>query len=162
MSSPTVQAKDDDRAVQTGPSLLRRRLAELSKFFTVGGIAFVVDMGLFNLLALDGMVLDHKPTTAKIVSALVATVVSWLLNRSWTFRDGATNSRLREFTTFALINAAGIVIAAGVLWIAVYVFGVEDALGKNLASMLGIAVATVVRYLGYKLLVFRRTPSSTP
>lgn len=154
MQTPTVPATDDPTS-PAGTSRLRRRVAELSKFLTVGGIAFVIDMGLFNLLALDGMVLAHKPTTAKVISALVATVVSWVLNRGWTFREGATSSRLREFTTFALVNVVGIVIAAAVLWVAVYVFNVDSDLGKNLASMLGIAIATVVRYLGYKLLVFR-------
>lgn len=133
----------------------RRLLAELAKFGTVGGIAFVIDMGLFNLLALQGHVLDHRPTTAKIISALVATAASWVLNRSWTFAAGARRSRTRELMEFALVNGVGIAVAAATLWVAVYPLGITSDLGKNVASVVGIGLGTVVRYLGYKFVVFR-------
>lgn len=135
--------------------MARGLAAEIAKFGTVGAVAFVIDMGLFNLLAFDGMPLDHKPTTAKVISALVATVVSWILNRSWTFSSSATSSRGREFIVFALVNLAGIAVAAAVLWITVYLMGLDSVLAKNAASVVGIGLGTVVRYFGYKLLVFR-------
>lgn len=132
----------------------------MAKFGTVGAIAFVVDMGLFNLLALPGMALEHKPTTAKIISAVVATVVSWLLNRSWTFKSNARSSKVREFVMFALVNGAGIAVAALTLWVVVYPLGFDDPLAKNAASILGIGFGTIVRYFGYKLFVFRGGTSS--
>lgn len=135
--------------------MARGLAAEIAKFASVGGLAFIVDMGVFNLLAFDGMPLDHKPTTAKIISALVATVLSWVLNRQWTFRSSATASRGREFATFALVNLAGIGVAAAVLWITVYLMGFDSVLAKNLASVVGIGLGTILRYFGYKLLVFR-------
>lgn len=136
--------------------------AELLKFGTVGAIAFVIDMGLFNLLALEGQPLDHKPTTAKILSAVVATIVSWLLNRGWTFAARSRANRWREFLGFALVNGAGIAVAAATLWVAVYGFDVTTDLGKNIASVLGIGLGTVVRYLGYKFLVFTGGDDAAP
>ena len=49
---------------------------EMIKFGVVGGAAFVVDVGLFNLLRHTA--LEDKPSTAKVVSATVATAVARL------------------------------------------------------------------------------------
>ena len=55
---------------------------ELMKFGVVGGFAFVVDVGLFNLL----LHATDKPLTSKTVSTVVATTVAYAGNRYWTFR----------------------------------------------------------------------------
>ena len=53
----------------------RERRDELLRFGVVGGVALVVDIGLFNLLQFGpGAPLADKVVTAKVVSALVATV----------------------------------------------------------------------------------------
>lgn len=68
-------------------------LAELFKFGFVGGIAYAVDTGLFNLLRFGpGELLLDKPLTAKVLSVAIATLVAWLGNRYWTF---AGSSQLR-------------------------------------------------------------------
>ena len=54
---------------------------EMIKFGAVGAVAFVVDVGVFNLLRFglgDGGPLEAKPITAKVISATCATVVAWL------------------------------------------------------------------------------------
>src|SRR6476469_7463584 len=63
-------------------------IAQLAKFGVVGSIAYVVDVGLFNLLSDAGSspLLAGQPLLAKVVSTGVATVVAWLGNRYWTFR----------------------------------------------------------------------------
>ena len=66
---------------------------ELLKFSVVGGIAFVVDVALFNALRFEGDIwsgpLSHKPITAKVISVSVATVVTYVGNRRWTWADRA-------------------------------------------------------------------------
>ena len=58
---------------------------ELMKFGVVGGFAFVVDVGLFNLL----LHATDKPLTSKTISTVVATTVAYAGNRYWTFRRRA-------------------------------------------------------------------------
>src|SRR5689334_3708618 len=85
-----------ERTPVTTPSLIDRArsamdvvVREMVKFGAVGAIAFLVDVGTFNLLRFglgDGGPFEHKPITAKIISATLATIVAWLGNRLWTFR----------------------------------------------------------------------------
>ena len=49
----------------------RRLGAEVAKFGTVGAFAFVIDVGLFNILRAG--VLADSPLTAKTISVVVAT-----------------------------------------------------------------------------------------
>ena len=47
------------------------------KFGVVGGVAFVVDVGLFNVL----LHATDKPLTSKTISTVVATTVAYVGNR---------------------------------------------------------------------------------
>ena len=138
---------------------MRERLAELVRFGFVGGLAFVVDAGLFNLLRFGpGEVLGHKPLTAKVVSVAVATVVAWLGNRYWTFAARRTGNRRREFVAFAVANVVGMAIAVGCLAFSHYVLGLTSALADNIAAnVVGLALGTVFRYLAYRFFVFTGT-----
>ncbi|GEA89944.1 hypothetical protein Q760_05130 [Cellulomonas cellasea DSM 20118] len=134
---------------------LRVRVLELARFLSVGGVAFVVDLGLFNLLRFGpGELLVEKPITARVLSIAAATVVSWLGNRHWTFAEHRTARRGREFTAYALVNAAGVVLGVGTLALSHYVLGFTTPLADNVANVIGIGLGTVVRYIGYKTLVF--------
>ena len=50
----------------------RRLGSEIAKFGTVGAVAFIIDVGLFNILRAG--VLSDSPLTAKTFSVVTATV----------------------------------------------------------------------------------------
>jgi putative flippase GtrA len=136
------------------------RVGELLRFGTVGGVAFVVDTGLFNLLRFGpGGLLDDKPLTAKVVSVAVATIVAWLGNRYWTFADRRTETHLREFLGFVVVNIGGMAIALGCLWFSHYVLDLRTPLADNIsANGVGLVLGMVFRYLAYRTFVFTATP----
>ncbi|HLV05929.1 GtrA family protein [uncultured Georgenia sp.] len=138
----------------------QQRVLELLKFGTVGGIAFVVDVGLMNLLRFGpGEVLGHKPLTAKVVSVVVATLVSWLGNRYWAFADTRRAERGRELGWFLLVNAGGMLIAVGTLAVSHYVLDLTSPLADNIAANgVGLALGTAFRYVCYRYLVFTGKP----
>ena len=142
---------------------MRERFWELVRFGSVGGLAYVVDAGLFNLLRFGpGELLGHKPLTAKVVSVAVATVVAWLGNRYWTFSTRRTANRTREFIGFALANVVGMVIAVGCLAVSHYVLGYTSPLADNIsANGVGLVLGTVFRYLAYRAFVFTGDPAAT-
>jgi putative flippase GtrA len=132
------------------------RLAQLVRFGTVGGVAFVVDVGLFNLLRFGpGELLEAKPVTAKILSVTVATLVAWLGNRYWAFARHRTDRPGRELVGFVLANLGGALIAAGCLGVSHYVLGYTSPLADNIAANgVGLVLGTTFRYAAYKWFVF--------
>src|SRR5512139_443480 len=76
----------------------RRLGSEIAKFGTVGAMAFVIDVGLFNVLRAG--VLADSPLTAKTISVIVATAFAYVANRNWTYRDRARTGYGRETVLF--------------------------------------------------------------
>jgi putative flippase GtrA len=131
------------------------------KFGAVGAVAFVVDVGLFNLLTTSlwpgaqEPPMDGHEKLAKVLSASVATVVAWLGNRYWTFRHRRQASRPREFATFALMNVIAMVIAVLCLTISHDVLGFTSTLADNIAgNVVGIGLGTLFRFWAYRTFVF--------
>jgi putative flippase GtrA len=136
-------------------------LHEVAKFGVVGSVAFVVDVGTFNLLRYHGGtgVLYEKPITAKIVSTVLATMVAYLGNRFWTFRHRDRVGYAREYLLFFVLNAVGLVIAVGCLWISHYVLDLRGPLADNLsANGVGLVLGTLFRFWAYRRWVFPEIP----
>ncbi|GAA2516415.1 GtrA family protein [Rarobacter incanus] len=129
---------------------------ELARFGTVGLLAYVVDVGVFNLLRFGpGDLLEAKPLTAKVISAAIATLVAWTGNRYWTFAGKRTKNSLRELAGFAIVNVGGMAIAVATLWVSHYVFGFTSALADNVAAnVVGLVLGTIFRYIAYRTWVF--------
>ncbi len=138
---------------------MRARLLELVRFGSVGALAYVVDVGVFNLLRFGpGELLGHKPLTAKIISVAVATLVAWLGNRYWAFAHRRTATRGRELAVFAAVNVVGMGIAVGCLAFSHYVLGLTSPLADNIsANVVGLVLGTIFRYLAYRHVVFTAT-----
>ncbi|WP_448629995.1 GtrA family protein [Cellulomonas soli] len=131
------------------------RALELSRFLSVGAVAFVVDLGLFNLLRFGpGDLLGNKPLTAKVISVVAATLVSWVGNRRWTFAEHRTSRRGRELVVFGAVNLVGMAVPVLTLAFSHYVLGLTSLLADNAATVTGIVLATALRYVGYKRWVF--------
>ncbi len=133
---------------------------EVAKFGAVGGVAFVIDNGLTYFL-MHGPMSDSE-AKARFVGATVATVFSWVANRFWTFRHRRQDNIVREFVMFVIINGIGIAISTGLTALAKYGLEITD---KNIlfsAGVVGILVATVVRFFAYRFLVFNKELDEEP
>lgn len=137
---------------------LRSRVLELARFGSVGSVAFVVDLGSYNLLRFGPVDLLHdKPLTARVIAVLLATLVSWLGSRHWTFAGQRTHRRGHELLLFAVINALGSGVTIGTLAFSHYALGLSGPFADNVANIIGIVLGTVLRYAGYKKFVFTGT-----
>jgi putative flippase GtrA len=138
---------------------LRRLVHEAMKFGVVGSVGYVIDVSLFNLLRYGGNpgVLHHKPLTAKAISVAVATVVTYLGNRHWTWRNRERSGARREMTLFFLLNGIGLLIAVGCLAISHYVLDLRSPLADNVsANVVGLLLGMAFRFWSYRTFVFRR------
>lgn len=147
---------------------LRAWLGELARFGTVGLVAYIVDVGIMNLLRFGpGELLEHKPLTAKVISVSVAMLVAWLGNRYWTFGHRRTEqtalARSRELVQFAVVNVIGMAIGVGCLAVSHYLLGFTSPLADNIsANGVGLVLGTIFRYLAYRYWVFTGDGADAP
>lgn len=127
---------------------------EIVKFGIIGAVAFVIDVGTMNLLR--HTVMEDKPTSAKIVSASVATLFAWLGNRQWTFRHRRNRAAHHELGLFAITNVVALVIGAGAIALSHYGLGLRSLLADNIANVIGIGLGTLFRFWAYRKFVFAK------
>ena len=136
---------------------------EMIKFGIVGAVAFVVDLGLFNILrntVLSGYGNGplSRAVVATIVSAAVATCVAWVGNRAWTFRHRRNRPAHHEALLFALTKGVALLIQAVCVGISHHFLGQESLVAENLAKLVGIGLGTLFRFWSYRRFVFSREP----
>ncbi|HNB53180.1 MAG TPA: GtrA family protein [Anaerolineales bacterium] len=84
------------------------------RFLAVGGIGFVVDFGVFNLMI---SVFGVEPVIANIISFSAAVVSNFTWNRLWTYPDSRTKTLQRQLAEFTLISVIGIAIRTPIFWL---------------------------------------------
>lgn len=134
---------------------------ELLKFAVVGGTTFVIDNGIWYLLKLT--VLEDKPVTAKIIGIIVAIIVSYVLNREWSFRTRGGRERHHEAALFFLISGFGLALNSAPLYVSRYWLNLEEPHVSRLVqeiadftsgSVIGMLLAMFFRFWAFKRWVF--------
>ncbi len=137
---------------------------ELSKFGTVGGIAFAIDLAIFNVLLHAGF----ESLLAKTISTVLATTVAFTGNRFWTWRHRGHANMARQYTVFFLLNGVGLGIGLACLAISHYGLGAvwpefQSPLADNISGQfVGTAVGTLFRFWSYRRFVFGDTVVPDP
>jgi putative flippase GtrA len=131
----------------TTPRLL---LKELGAFGVVGGLAFVIDVGLFQLLYSNGL----GAVTAKAISTFVAMTAAYIGNRYWSFSHRSRTGVRREFVLFAVINGATGLLNLAIVALARYALHQDSTAVLQAANVFGIGVGTLIRYGSYRRWVF--------
>ncbi|WP_062317628.1 GtrA family protein [Demequina maris] len=140
---------------------VRERAGELARFGVVGVAGIVVNLGVFNLLRLGPLSPeaeiagdDDRVVTAKIIATLVSILFAWVAHREWTYRGRRRHRPARELVLFGLVNGAALAVEAGTLFASHHWWGFTSLLADNVASLVGIGLGTITRYVGYALFVF--------
>lgn len=140
--------------------------AEFAKFGVIGTVGIFIDLGAFYVLThgLDGGdgVLAGREKIASILATGIATAVSWIANRYWTFRHKRSARVHRELFLFLVFNGIGALITMGCIVVAIDLMGITDPLGQSIARLIGIALGTIFRFWTYRQFVFVRELSDLP
>jgi putative flippase GtrA len=124
---------------------------EVAKFGVVGLVGFVVQLGVQNALHSG---LHVGPIIALTIAYILATVVTFLGNRHWAFKHRKGKGLKHETALFVLFNVVGYGIQVGIVDIAYYGLGYKDGLSYNIATIIGIGLATLFRLFAYRKFVF--------
>lgn len=146
---------------------MRRIVSELAKFATVGGLATLVALVLFNLLIHGvggvGPLHDHV-IWAYIVANTVGMVVSYRGSRSWAFKHREPVHADGGRTAYVVINVATMALPIACLWMSRNVLGLTDPLSNNIsANGIGLLLGWGARFYLFRRLVFRgAVPARSP
>lgn len=139
------------------PSSLRERIRgplrilikELAAFGVVGAAAFVIDVGLFTMLA------GYGALKAKTVSTIVSTTFAYFGNRYLSFSHRARTSLRREATVFFGINLVTLAFSLLVIAFVVYPLGYDhESTTVFVVNIVTIGLGTLFRFWAYKRFVF--------
>ena len=137
---------------------MRTLISQFARFGVVGGLGFVLDFGVFNLLintVLSTEAVHEGPLLAKVISTTLAIVFNWIGNRLWTFRAHRGRQLVREGIEFGVVSVIGMLIGLGCHFVSHYLLGFESRLADNISSnVIGLGLGTLFRFTLYKTWVF--------
>ncbi len=125
-------------------------IAQMLRFGAVGGVGFVVDGGLLWLL----IGFDLNPYLARALSFPVAVVVTWALNRNWTFRATRDASRQGQFGRYFGVQIVGSLTNYLIYSAVIGVFGTAS-LTIFVGFALGSFFGSLLNFFGARHLAFR-------
>jgi len=132
-------------------------------FLAVGGAGYLTDVAAFNWFRDQPVVGGANPIGAKIAAVAVAMTVTYLGNRTLTWRGLGSASKRRELGLFAVFNLAGLLISVLALAVSHDLLGLTSRLADNLSgNVIGVGLGTVFRYWAYRRFVFVGGSRGTP
>ncbi|GAA1356355.1 GtrA family protein [Streptomyces beijiangensis] len=130
---------------------------EVAGFALAGIFAYAADLGLFVWLRSS---LSWDPITAKSVSFLAGCTVAYLGNAFGTYRGRKVG--LREYAVFFGVNIAGALVQLLCLAVSHYGLGLTSPRADTFSgAVIGMALATCLRFWGTRTLVFSRPAEGT-
>jgi putative flippase GtrA len=158
VSSPVGAPTDPTVGSPTGR--VARFRSEVTQFLVAGGLAYAVDVLVFNL----GLSLGMGGVAAKIVSSIPATIVAYVGNRYWTYRHRDRTGVGREYTLFFVFSAIAAGIQASSVFVSHTLMGYESKLADNIsANIVGMALGTLFRFWAFRTWVFKhKRPAGAP
>jgi putative flippase GtrA len=117
------------------------------RFLVVGGVNTLLDFVTFGILA---NTLGMFAVFANMISTFITMTISFFLNYNFVWHSKKSKRwAAPRFLAVSLFSAW--VIQSGIIWIITSIFGTADATNL-IAKIIGISIATIFNYLGYKLI----------
>lgn len=131
----------------------RHALGQLGKLAVIGLVNTAVDFALFNVFRFQ---LDWSLAVAVSVAFVLATLVSYVLNRRWTFQLKDGWFKAGETGMFLIVNAIALAVTNGIVLGADAWFGPLGPIGANAAKVVAAVIILLPKFAGYRDVVFRR------
>jgi putative flippase GtrA len=134
----------------------RQLIHEAAKFGVVGAVGLFVTNAVYALMH---ETLGVGIITSTTIATIVATTVTFIGNRYWSFRHRERTGVARETVIFFVLNGIGLLIQDAVVGFNAYVLGYEhNRTAGFLALNCGIALATLFRFWSYRKFVWAAAP----
>lgn len=135
----------------------RDLIHEGAKFCVIGGIGAITTLGGADILHNHLGVGEYTSIT---ISTILATVVTFVGNRYWTFRHRSGKGTAHESMLFFFLNGVGLLIGYGCIALISSGFGLRGPLWYDFANFLGLVFGTLFRFWSYRKWVWHAQPAA--
>lgn len=132
--------------------LNKESASQFTRLAVIGGFNTVVDFALFNVF----LSMRLPASVALAIAFILATGLSYFLNRRWTFRITGTGS-WSESSSFYLVNLGALLVSEVMVIGAERLFPDISRLGYNIAKVAATAMILFPKFAAYRDVVFRRS-----
>lgn len=131
--------------------MIRVILNQFLRFGLVGTAGFVVDGGLLYLLLSN----DVNAYFARALSFPVALLVTWQLNRTWTFPNSRKHSTFQQINAYIAVQVIGALANYCCYVLMIAQLGSSTSVAM-FAFMIGSIFGMFINFTGAKLFVFKK------
>jgi putative flippase GtrA len=117
-----------------------KTIKEFLKFSLVGGVAFASDAAVLQMML---NTFEIGPLIARIPSATVAIIITWLFNRSYTFSSTKNSEVVKSFLAHLSATSIGFSINIGLYTLLLIVFeyrNIHPLVALSIASAIGLFI----------------------
>ena len=135
----------------------RQLINEFAKFGVIGVAGVFITNAIYDVLNLH---LGVGPVTSATIATIIATIISYLGNRYWSFKTRQRAGVARELVVFAVLNGIGLLIQDAAVAVNSYLLHLQhNRTAAFLALNIGIALAMLFRFWSYRRFVWVAPPA---
>ncbi len=125
----------------------RQLIHEGAKFGIVGGIGVLVVLAGSDALHYE---LGLGKFTSVTIATVLATVITFLGNRYWSFAHRQGAGARSETVIFFILNGVGLLIQNACIFLLTDLLGLSGRVWYTIANLVGIGIGTLFRFWSYR------------
>ena len=134
--------------------LNKANIKQFISYFFVGGVAAIVEWGMFFIFA---NVLQINYFVSTVIAFIFSTTANWILGRITTFKDNNTykDKKAKEAFLVFVVSAIGLLFNLILMYLFVTVMGFDSSLGKTLSKIAATGIVFIWNFLIRKLVIYK-------
>lgn len=133
---------------EIGSRSFNNKITELIRFSSVGVINTLIDFTVFTFLT---YALSINISFSQAAGYGSGVINSFIMNRSWTFKQEKQGQLGRQLVNFIIINVISLGLSSVLIGALVNSAGISVLVAKLIVTL----VTQAINYLGYKRIVFK-------
>jgi len=131
---------------------------QILRYLIAGGIAFVVDNGVYNFLVI---ILNFNHILSNVISFIFGLFTNYFISRQWVFNK-KNHNLLKDFALFSIIGVIGLLLSSLIIFLLIdcriliklFAYLNEDA-AKAAAKLISSVIVLFWNFIGRKIFVFK-------
>ena len=125
--------------------LENKLIRQILRFGIVGGLAFLIDYGIFTILS---QFLHVHYLLASIISFSISVIFNYILSIKWVF-DVTKKQDAKDFALFIILSVIGLGINSLIMYISVDLMHIHELIAKIIAT----AIVMVYNFISRKIFI---------